>query len=217
MKVVMFVPIKLNNERLPNKNILPLNNIPMCKYLFKTMKDIDIIDEKYVYCSQSKIKEYMPSEIKLKLRSDKLDSFKTKGLEIIDSFVNEVDADIYVLAHVTQPFIKKESIIEAIEKVKSGDYDSSFSAKELRQYCWYKNNPVNYNPDDIVRTQDLEPIYVETGAFYIFTKDVFKKKGNRIGNKPYIKIVDDIEAIDIDTKADYDFANFIAKYISSSN
>lgn len=217
MKVVMFVPIKLNNERLPNKNILPLNNIPMCKYLFKTIKDIDIIDEKYVYCSQSKIKEYMPSEIKLKLRSDKLDSFKTKGLEIIDSFVNEVDADIYVLAHVTQPFIKKESIIEAIEKVKSGDYDSSFSAKELRQYCWYKNNPVNYNPDDIVRTQDLEPIYVETGAFYIFTKDVFKKKGNRIGNKPYIKIVDDIEAIDIDTKADYDFANYIAKYISSSN
>lgn len=217
MKVVMFIPIKLNNERLPNKNILPLNNIPMCQYLFNTVKDIDIIDEKYVYCSNTKIKEYMPHEIELKIRGKKLDDFKTKGLEIINSFVNEVDADIYVLAHVTQPFIKKESIIEAIEKVKTGYYDSAFSAKELRQYCWYDKKPVNYNPDDIVRTQDLKPIYMETGAFYIFTKNVYEKKGNRIGYKPYIKIVDDIEAIDIDTKADYDFANYVSRYISEKN
>lgn len=213
MKVVLFIPIKLNNERLPNKNILSLNDKPMCQYLFDTVKDIDIIDEKYVYCSKNEIQKYMPNEIKLKLRSPKLDDFKTKGLEIIDSFVKEIDADIYVLAHVTQPFIKKESIIEALQKVKSGTYDSSFSAKELRAYCWYNHKPINYKPNDIVRTQDLKPVLLETGAFYIFTKEVFEKNGTRIGKKPYIKVVDDIEAIDIDTKEDYNFANYIAKYI----
>lgn len=59
-----------------------------------------------------------------------------KGLEIIDCFVREVDADIYVLTHVTQPFTKPESLEKAIEKVASGEYDSAFSAVEIKDYCW---------------------------------------------------------------------------------
>lgn len=214
MKVVMFIPIKLNNERLPNKNILPLNGVPLCKYLFNTVKDIELINEKYVYCSKKEIKKYMPKELNLKIRSEKLDSFQIKGLEIIKNFVNDVDADIYILAHVTQPFIKKESIEESLKKVIYENYDSAFSAKELKSYCWYNSKPINYDPQDIVRTQNLNPIYMETGSFYIFKKDVFKETGARIGKKPFIKMVSDIEAIDIDTKADYDFANFVAKYIN---
>lgn len=215
MKTVLFIPIKLNNERLPNKNILPLNGIPLCNYLFNTIKNMDVVDEKYVYCSKEEIKKYMPDTLKLKIRDSKLDSFETKGLEIIENFVKEVDADIYVLAHVTQPFIKRDSIEEAINKVKFDGYDSAFSAKEIRAYCWYKNKTINYNIKDIVRTQDLEPIYMETGAFYVFTKEVFNNKHQRIGDNPYIKIVNDVEAIDIDTKSEYDFANYIAQFLDN--
>ena len=48
MKVVSFIPIKLNNQRLPGKNLMDLNGKPMCDYIFQTVKQVRNIDEKYV-------------------------------------------------------------------------------------------------------------------------------------------------------------------------
>lgn len=104
MKIVSFIPIKLNNQRLPGKNTMILNGRPTCDYIFDTISKVDSIDEKYVYCSDEAIKPYIqPYEEKglhfLK-RDPYLDGFQVKGLEIIDRFVKDVDADIYVLTHV---------------------------------------------------------------------------------------------------------------------
>lgn len=41
MKVVAVVPIKLNNERLKNKNIKKFDNgEPLCTYLLNTLKKV---------------------------------------------------------------------------------------------------------------------------------------------------------------------------------
>lgn len=213
MKIVSFVPIKLNNQRLPGKNLLPLNGHPLCEYIFNSIKKIKEIDEKYVYCSDESIRKYMPEGLKFLKRDKYLDGFQVKGLEIIDYFVRDVDADIYVLTHVTQPFTRSESIKKALAKVVSGEYDSAFSAVTLQDYLWMDGKPLNYDMKNIIRTQDLKPIYMETGAFFIFKKEVFTKLGQRIGQKPYICEIDQFEAVDIDTAEDFDFAETVAKYL----
>lgn len=219
MKVVSFIPIKLNNQRFPGKNIMLLNGRPTCDYIFETISKVETIDEKYVYCSDESIKPYiLPYEkqgLKFLKRDSYLDGFQVKGLEIIDRFVQDVDADIYVLTHVTQPFTKAESIKKALEKVVSGEYDSAFSAVVLQDYMWMNGKPFNYDMKNIVRTQDLVPIYMETGAFFIFRKEVFTKLGQRIGNKPYIYEIDQFEAVDIDTAEDFEFAKVVATYIDT--
>lgn len=213
MKVVSFIPIKLNNQRLPGKNTLPLGKRPMCEYIFDTVAKVKGIDERYVYCSDEKIKQYMPESLIYLKRDTYLDGFQVKGLEIIEYFLRDVKADIYVLTHVTQPFTKPDSMEEALQKVISGEYDSAFSAKEIQDYCWYQGKPFNYDMQDIVTTQNLEPIYMETGAFYIFTREVFEKYHQRIGKKPYIKVIDQLEAVDIDTGQDYEFAKAVAAFL----
>ena len=213
MKIVSFVPIKLNNQRLPGKNLLPLNGHPLCEYIFNSINKIEEIDEKYVYCSDESIRKYMPEGLKFLKRDKYLDGFQVKGLEIIDYFVRDVDADIYVLTHVTQPFTRSESIKKALAKVVSGEYDSAFSAVALQDYLWMDGKPLNYDMNNIIRTQDLKPIYMETGAFFIFKKEVFTKLGQRIGQKPYICEIDQFEAVDIDTAEDFDFAETVAKYL----
>lgn len=219
MKIVSFIPIKLNNQRLPGKNTMVLNERPLCDYIFRTISNIDCIDEKYVYCSDESIKKYIqPYEdkgLKFLKRNAYLDGYQVKGLEIVDSFVKDVDADVYVLTHVTQPFTKEKSIVDAIEMVKSGEYDSAFSAIMLQDYMWMDGKPLNYNMKDIVRTQDLNPIYMETGAFFIFKKEVYTNLGQRIGNKPYIYPIDQYEAVDIDTREDFEFAKVVATYLSN--
>lgn len=148
-------------------------------------------------------------------RDPYLDGFQVKGLEIIERFVKDVDADIYVLTHVTQPFTKSSSIENALKKVVSGEYDSAFSAVVLQDYMWMNGKPFNYDMKNIVRTQDLAPIYMETGAFFIFRKEVFTELGQRIGNKPYIYEIDQFEAIDIDTAEDFEFAKVVATYLAN--
>ena len=66
--------------------------------------------------------------------------------------------------------------------------------------------PLNFNGDDLPRTQDLEPIYQETSGIYVFKKEVFEKYRRRIGKKPFIKEVSFKEAVDIDTGDDFDLA-----------
>lgn len=215
MKVVSFIPIKLNNQRLPGKNLLLLNGRPVCEYIFDTVNVIDNIDEKYVYCSDEKIRRYLPDGLQFLKRDSYLDGFQVKGLEIIEHFVKDVDADIYVLAHVTQPFTRSASISQALDNVISGKYDSAFSAVVLQDYMWMDGRPLNYNLKDIPRSQDLQPIYMETGAFFIFRKEVFTKLGQRIGERPYIHVIDQFEAVDIDTVEDFEFARIVMEYLNS--
>ncbi len=212
MKVISFIPIKLNNQRLPGKNLLELAGRPLCDYLFQTMSQIDTISEKYVYCSDERIKDYMPEGLSFLKRDPYLDGFQVKGLEIIENFVRDMDADIYVLSHVTQPFTKAESIAQALDKVLNEGYDSAFSCTCIQDYCWYQGKPLNYNMKDIVTTQNLEPVYMETGAFFIFKKEVFTKLHQRIGINPYRQVLDPLEAVDIDTAEDFQMAEIVAEY-----
>ena len=64
---------------------------------------------------------------------------------------------------------------------------------------------MNYNPNDPPRTQDIKPIYIETSAFYLFSKELFLTTSRRIGYNPFVEL-DYKESIDIDTKDDFELA-----------
>ena len=218
MKVVAFVPIKMDSSRLPHKNILDLNGKPLCYYMTDSLLKVKGIDEAYVYCSDENIKSYMPAGIKFLKRDAYLDGDLVKGQEIYESFINTVDADVYILAHATAPFIKTETIENALNKVLNEDYDSALSVKRVQTFTWYQGKPLNYELDNIPRTQDIEPIFYETSAFFIFKKEVFTEMGKRrIGNKPYFQEINDIEAVDIDYPDDFAFAQVIAKSQQAPN
>ena len=211
-KVVSFIPIKLNNQRLPGKNLMDLAGRPLCDYIFHTISQVDTIAEKYVYCSDERIRDYMPNDMIFLKRHPYLDGFQVKGLEIIDYFVKDVEADIYVLTHVTQPFTRAESIRKALDQVLYEGYDSAFSCTCVQDYCWYQGKPFNYDMKDIVTTQNLEPIYMETGAFFIFRREVYTQLHQRIGRNTYMQVMAPLEAVDIDTAEDLEFAKVVAEY-----
>lgn len=216
MKIVSFTPIKLNNQRLPGKNTMLLGNPgkPLCHYLFSTLQKIDLIDEKYVYCSDDEIRKYLLDGLTYLKRDKRLDGPEVKGLQICESFVNNVFADIYVLCHVTAPFIRAESIENALKQMIDGDYDSAFTAEFAQDYCWYDGKPVNYDLYNIVQTQHLKPVCIEKGEVFIFRREVFQNMRRRIGVKPYIQAISAFEAVDIDTPEDFSFAQAIASYLN---
>lgn len=214
MKVVALVPIKLNSQRLPHKNILPLLGKPLCYHIVSHLLDTEEIDAVYVYCSDKKVMDYIPHGAVFLQRDSRLDGDTVKGFDIYDAFIQEVDADVYVLAHTTSPFIQVSSLENGLRHILDGSHDSAFSAERIQTFAWYQNQPVNYDLNDVPRTQDMEPIWVETSAFYMFRREIFTEHHRRIGFHPYIQEVSGIEAVDIDTREDYDFAVELAKSIS---
>lgn len=208
MKIVAFVPIKMQSTRLKGKNFLPLNGKPLCYHIFHTLLQSSKIDEVYVYCSDETIQEFIPKKVCFQKRSTSLDKDTTKGIEIYSRFVHEIPADWYVLAHATSPFLKVITVDNALSKVVDAHYDSAFSAQKIQTFCWYKNKPLNYSLEDVPRTQNIEPIYAETSGFYIFSKKLIEQ-GRRIGYQPWIELVNHIEGIDIDEKEDYEFSRSI--------
>ncbi len=211
MKTVAFVPIRLNSKRVVGKNLKELGGKPLMCYVLDTLAHINSIDEVYVYCSQERIKEYLPEGVKFLKRPEFLDRDETLGQEIYEEFTKTIDADVYILAHTTSPFLKATTFENALQKILHEDYDSAFSAEKIQTFAWYDGKPLNYDLKEIPRTQTIEPVYVETSAFFMFKRDVWKVHHQRIGFKPYMALVDKIEGVDIDWPEDFEFAEMILK------
>ena len=211
MKTVALIPIKLNSQRLPNKNILPIAGHPLCWHICNSLLQVKEIDEVYVYCSDKAVMQYLPEGILFKQRDKRLDGDLVKGFDIYRSFINEVNADVYVLAHTTSPFIKSTTIKNALSHILSGENDSAFSAERIQTFAWYQGATLNYDLNNVPRTQDIEPVWIETSAFFMFKKEIFTLHNRRIGFNPYVQEVSGIEAIDIDEKKDYEFACKLAE------
>lgn len=183
MRIVAVVPMKLNNQRLPQKNIKPFTNgKPLCTYILNTLKSIDEIDDVFVYCSNEEIKQYIPNDVNFLKRPEILDLDTASMTDVLKTFSKDVEADVYVMTHTTAPFISPDSIKKGLEKVISQDYDSALAVEKLQDFMWKDGQPMNYGLDKIPRTQDLPGIYMETSGFYIYKNKVINEYGGRIGN-----------------------------------
>lgn len=205
-KIIAFVPIKLDSKRLKNKNILDFLGKPLCYHIFENLLKVKYIDKVYVYCSDEKIKNYIPDEIIFKKRPKELDGEYVKGLQIYKSFASHVDSDYYLLCHATSPLLSHKSINSMLYTFLNDklDYDSALSVQKISTFCWFSGETINFNPSDIPRTQDIEPVFVETSGFYLFSKNTILRDNKRVGDNPLLFELDFFEGYDIDTVEDFE-------------
>lgn len=212
MKYTGFSPVRLNSKRVPFKSIREIGGKPLINYAISTLNQVEQISDILLYCSQEEIKRYIDSGLSYTFikRPTELDSDSTTFNDVLESVIDRIDTDYIVFFICTSPFIKAQTITDMIEHIAKHDFDSAFAAFSSQSFCWFKGQPLNYDPARVPRTQDLEPVVEETSGLYIFSKELFQKHRRRIGFKPYIKIVDVFEGWDIDTIDDLVMAELIA-------
>lgn len=210
MKSVAMIPIKLNNERLPGKNIkLFSDGTPLMTLIQEACLNAERVDEVYVYCSNECVCDYLLPNVKFIKRPEWLDNNTINCNDIIKEFIKCVPSDYYVVSHATGPFTQSNSIDMCAQMVMSQKYDSGFLAQKILQFFWMENRPLNFDVQHFPRTQDLVPMYCETPGAYIFPIETFQKYGRRVGINPYIQEVSEIESRDIDTNEDFVIADAI--------
>jgi phosphoglycolate phosphatase-like HAD superfamily hydrolase/CMP-N-acetylneuraminic acid synthetase len=211
-RVVALVPLKLDSRRLPHKNFLRLGKHPLAYYIFDTLSRIDEIDKVFCYTSQSQILASLPNNVELLKRPHYLDGNSIKANELFHDAVSRIDAEIIIICHATGPFIKESSIIKGLHAVHSKKFDCAFAVQRNQNYCWYQGETLNYDPQNMVQTQDLVPVFSETSGLYVFRKSDYLKNGTRIGKKPFLVEVDVKEGIDIDYPSDFSLAELFVDY-----
>jgi CMP-N-acetylneuraminic acid synthetase len=215
VKVVAFVPMKMNNERLPGKNERLLGGkVPLYSQILQSLAKVESIDEIFVYCSEDQVVG-LQSSIRYLKRDTSLDSPETSILEVMESFARNVQADIYLLAHATAPFLSSSSLEKVIDAVKSKEFDSSLTVLATKEFIWENGRPQNYDVSQIPRTQDMNPIFVETTGAYAYTSAVIAQ-GRRVGERPFLVEVSKIEAIDINDSEDWEIADALYRVRAAS-
>jgi CMP-N-acetylneuraminic acid synthetase len=134
---------------------------------------------------------------------------------IIAYDLSQTEGGFFLQTHSTNPLLTTATIDKAIESyLRSLDtYDSLFSVtrRQVRLY-WGDGRPVNHEPQELLRTQNLQPIYEENSNLYIFFRASFSESGDRrIGVRPQMFVMDKLEAVDIDEEQDFKLAEIIHK------
>lgn len=219
MNVVALLPMKANSERVSGKNFRDLGGKPLFNWVLDTLLDVGSVSRVVINTdARSILASHGLTDSKRVLirdrRADLCGDLVSMNLVLADD-VRHVDADVYLMTHTTNPFLSAATVENALNAYeageKSGTADSLFTVNKIQTRFYRKDgSPVNHDPNNLVRTQDLEPWYEENSNLYVFSKQSFARTGARIGSKPILWEMSKAESIDIDDQADWDLAASVA-------
>ena len=221
-KIVALLPMKANSERVKGKNFREFNGKPLFRWTLDTLLAIKEIDQVIINTDAREILAenglVETDRIVIRDRKKEICGDMVSMNLIIEDDVNNVDADIYLMTHTTNPLMTADTVGGALESFQaqknSGDVDSLFTVDKIQTRFYREDcSAVNHDPDNLLRTQDLEPWFEENSNLYIFTKGAFAKTSARIGRKPMMFETPKFESIDIDTPDDWDFGIVVSEYL----
>ncbi len=220
MRVVALLPIKGNSERVPGKNFRSFNGKPLFRWILDTLLSVPAIDQIVINTDAQDLLAAggLPKTNRLVLRDRRpeIRGDLVSMNKVLADDVQNVPADIYLMTHATNPLLSSSSVAKALTTYQKclaeGTCDSLFTVNRV-QTRFYRADatPVNHDPDNLVRTQDLEPWFEENSNLYLFTAASFAKTSARIGKRPMLFDLPRHESIDIDDQWGWDLAELLAK------
>jgi CMP-N-acetylneuraminic acid synthetase len=220
MSTVALLPMKAHSARVSAKNFRDFAGKPLFSWILDTLLEVKEISQVVINTDARNIlaEKGLVDTDRIFIRDRKPEicgDFVSMNLVIADDLEN-VPADAYVMTHTTNPLLSANTIRAAINSyrdgVASGAHDSLFTVNKF-QTRFYRadGSPVNHDPDNLIRTQDLEPWFEENSNLYIFSRDSFAAANARIGMKPILFETPRAESADIDDQDGWDIAETLAK------
>ena len=216
MKTIAIIPARGGSKRLPNKNILLLDGIPLIAHsIMYAQKNSPIIDAIFVSSDDKKIKElalqfgakFIDRPVELAGDSQPTVSALKHCLEII----NDDEIENVILLQPTNPLRPESLMQKAFETYQKNNCDSLFTVTEnhykFGKIINDKFEPFNYEIGQ--RSQDLEPLYFENGLLYISkAKAILNDEIITKNAFPYV-VNNSFANVDIDTQEDFDYAEYL--------
>jgi CMP-N-acetylneuraminic acid synthetase len=212
--VTALIPLKAHSERVPGKNVRPFAGRPLFHWILESLHESRYVTQTVVDTDSEEIADDAKAnfDVRVLIRPAELRGDMVGITPLIDYDMSQVEGDYFLQTHSCNPLLSAGTIDAAIARFFSDPKaDSLFSVTPLqKRFYWPDGQPVNHDPANMLRTQDLPPILEENSNIYLFSRKSFLQNNHRIGAHPIMFPMDAMEALDIDTEADFRLAESVA-------
>jgi CMP-N-acetylneuraminic acid synthetase len=210
-----LIPMRHHSQRVPGKNYRPLAGRPLYQHIITSLLAVPEISTVVVDTDSEPVMDGLRrdfSQVVILARPEHLRDDTIPMNEILLYDTSMVQADYYLQTHSTNPLLRTRTISRAVQTFLA-DYpahDSLFSVTRLqtRLYDQY-GHALNHDPNNLLQTQNLPPVYEENSCIYIFTRENLERRRNRLGEHPLMFEMDADEAWDIDEELDFAITDFL--------
>ncbi|MTE23784.1 acylneuraminate cytidylyltransferase [Microbacterium sp. ZXX196] len=219
-EVVAIIPARGGSKAVPRKNLAPVGGIPLVARAVRAARESGAIDRVVVSTDDAEIAGvargwgaeivWRPAELAGDTAGS--ESAVLHALDELEASGHEARTVAFLQA--TSPFIPPRALADAVQRVEAGGADSAFSARESYAFFWADGpggaTAVGHDRDVRPRRQDRDPLFIETGAFYVFDAAGFRRARHRFFGRTEIVPVPERLAVEIDTTEELHLARLLA-------
>lgn len=208
-ELTALVPMKGHSERVKNKNLRLFAGDPLFFHVMRTLERAKRVDRICVNTDSEviadQLRQHFPDVI-IHWRPEEIRGDFVSMNRIIGHDLAQIEGDHFLQTHATNPLLLPETVDRAAESwlAQEKRFDSLFSVTAHRSRFYTEDGkPVNHDPIELLRTQDLPPLLEENSCIYLFSRRSFARTDTRIGQSPQLFAITPLEAVDIDTEQDF--------------
>lgn len=221
--IIAIIPARGGSKRLPGKNVKLLANKPLIAWTIKAALESNVFDHVFVSTDSdeiAKVAKTFGAEVPF-LRPVEIatDTATTNDVvtHLVEWFEKEYIKEVTTVAILqpTSPLRNAQHIQEAFQVMKDKQAKAVVSVCELEhpiQFC----NTLGLDgsmdgfidPQNMKRTQDLEPYYRLNGAIYFLCREYVDRLSKLYSQGTYSYIMSSSSSIDIDTEDDFNLSKY---------
>jgi CMP-N-acetylneuraminic acid synthetase len=207
----VLIAVRGGSKRVPRKNVRPFCGSSMLKLKVEQALRLKGITGVVVTSEDDEMLEIAES---LGARSMKRDPYYASDIvpmgDVYVYLASTLDCKDILWTPVTSPLVQDKTLQDCIDIYKHRDgYDSVVTVNLIKEYMWLEDKAINYDPKCHPRSQDLPDIYALNFAANILPRELMIKNKNILGDNFYSYMLDEIEAIDVDTEYEFMLAEFL--------
>jgi CMP-N-acetylneuraminic acid synthetase len=207
----VLIAVRGGSKRVPKKNVRPFCGSSMLELKIQQALRLQDVNKVIVTSDDDEMLEIAERLGATPMKRDPY--YATDTVPMGDVYVHLaslLDCKDILWTPVTSPLVKDKTVQDCISVYEHrGQYDSVVTTNIIKEYMWLEDKAVNYDPKNHPRSQDLPNIYALNFAVNILPRELMIKNKNILGDNFYAYMLDEVEAIDVDTEYEFMLAEFL--------
>lgn len=211
--ITFVIATRKGSKRVKNKNTRKFGNSSLLEIKLKQIRRL-FKSSKILLSSDCKKSILIGKKHKtiIDIRPKKYASDNVPMKKVYSYLASKVHTKYICYLHVTSPFLKDESLLKAIKvffNKRRKNNCTLATMTSIKEYIWYKNKAINYNPKNHPRSQVLPNFLALNFAINIVEKNYMLKEGRIVGEKLIPIVLNFPENIDIDNIWQFKLGNIL--------
>ena len=211
-KMSALIAVRGGSKRIKNKNTRPFSDSSLLEIKLAQVNKMKGIADVYVSSDDDEMLAIAKKHNAIPLKRDPYYASDDVPMsEVYVHLAETIDCDDVLYLHVTSPLLTDGTLQKCIfvYKYLGEENDSLATVHRVQEYLWMDNKPLNYDPENHPRSQDLPDVFALNFAVNIIPRELMIERKNLVGNSVFPFHLNEVESTDIDSKIDFLKAEFL--------